>query len=135
MARLLPFAQQRAVVRADVHDESAGAGVDDLGLAILDHFREVLVQDARRAAGVGIIRRKEHRRIDDAAQLHQLAMRAEEQFGRIGGLLARPLADRTHLVDWGNIADEQDGLEVPTVAQLAFLDDQAGPGAGGKRRG
>ena len=103
------------------------------GFAMVDHFREVLVQDPRRAAGVRIIRRKEHCGIDDAAQLNQLAMGTEEQFRRIGGLLARPLADRTHLVDRGNIADEEDRLEILAVAQLAFLDDQAGPGAGGKR--
>ena len=133
--RLLPFAQQRAVVRADVNDQPAFAGIEDVGLAILDHFREVLVQDPRRAAGVGIIRGEEHRGIDNATQLDQLAMGTEEQFGRIGRLFARPLADRTHLVDRGNIAHEEDRFEILAVAQLAFLDDQAGPRAGRKGRG
>ena len=50
--------------------------------------------------------------VDDQADLHQLALLASQQLGRIGGLFERPLADRPHLVDRRQVAEKQHRFEV-----------------------
>jgi hypothetical protein len=74
---------------------------------------------------------KQDLRIDNQAQLHELAAAAVEDLGRVGGLFRRPFADLPHLVDGRQIAQEEHGVEVGRVAHLTVVDDDAGAAAGG----
>ena len=126
----MEVAEQRAVVRADVDDQILLPEREQLHhLAI--QLGEVLAQDPGRAAGVGVVRREEDGRIDDQAELHQLALRAVQELGRIRRLLVRPRADRVHRVDRRQEAEEQDRTQVGRAAHLAALDEDAAAGSGG----
>ena len=96
-------------------------------------FGEVVAQDLRRPAGVGILGRKQNRRIDDQAELHELALLAVQDFGGVGRLLVRALPDRAHLVDRRKIAEKQHRLKFLRAAHLTTVDDDAATGTGGAR--
>ena len=124
VAALLEVRDQRAVVRADVDDE--------IVLAEAEHLRrlgvklgEIVAQDPRHAAGVGIFRREDDHRIDGEAELHQFAVAAMQQVGRKPRLLALDLADRNHLVHRRHVAERQHGLELVVAADLAAFDRNA----------
>ena len=130
MARGSEVLQERAVVRSDIDDQLGPAQPEERRRFALQ-LGEIFAKDSRRAAGVRILRREEDRRIDDQAQLHELARRAAEEFRRIRRLLVRPLTDRPHLVDRRQIAEEQHRLEIGRSADLAAIDDDAAAGARG----
>ncbi len=133
-ARLLKIAQQRPVVGTDVDYEIALRKIARAGVA----SRHSSAKFSRRIfvvpLGVGIFGRKQDLRIDDQPQLHELALPAAEQQGRIGRLLTRRVADRPHLVDGWQITKEQDRIERRAVADLAAFDDRARARAGGQSR-
>ena len=115
-ARLLEIAQQRPVVGADVNDQVPRHKTQQRR-RLAAQFGEVLPQDLRGAAGVGIFGRKQDLRVDDQPELHELALPAAKEQGRIGRLLARRAADRPHLVDRRQITEEQDRVE-PALSQI-----------------
>ena len=102
--------EQRAVVRSDVDDQLVPLQPEQRRRFALQ-LGEILAQNARRAAGIRILWRKQDRRIDNQAELHELALPAVQHFRRVRRLLVRPLADRPHLVDRRQVADEKHRLE------------------------
>ena len=133
MAAVLEIRKQRAVVRADVDDEIVAGRGRASPRSRAASSAKLSRSSLRRAAGVGIFRRKDDDRIDGEAELHQFAFAAMQQVGRKPRLLARHLADRHHLVDRRHVAEREHVIERRVSADLAAFDRDAGAGAGGAR--
>ena len=73
MAAVLEIAEQRAVVRAEVDHEVALAKLQH-GRSLAIEIGEIVAQELRGAAGVGIFRRKDDDGIDRQAELGQVAI-------------------------------------------------------------
>ena len=130
VAALVEIRQQRAVVRPDVDRQRLFPDRIEPHHFVVQ-LGEVLAQDARRAARVGVVRREQDCGIDDEAELHELAVRAVQQLRRIGRLLVRTASDRIHRVDWRQIANKQDRTQLLRAANLAALHKDAAARLGG----
>ena len=132
VAGFLEIRQQRAVIGADIdHEIVFPQAQHRRGFA--GEIGEIVAQQLRGAAGVGIVRRKDDDGIDREAELHQLAVAAVEQVGREPRLLPRHDADPHHLVDRRHVAEREHVIERGVAAYLTALDRDAGAGAGGAR--
>ena len=132
VSRRLEIRQQRPVIGADIDDEVVLAEAQHSGGLALQ-IGEIVAQQFGGAAGVGIFRRENNRRIDGEAELHQIAVRAMQQAGRKPRLLMRDGADRHHLVDRRHEAQRQHRVERLVPANLAGFDRHACASAGGAR--
>ena len=124
----LEVAQKRPVIGANVDHQVPRLQTQQRS-RLAAQFGKVLAQDPRRAAGIGVFRRKEDLRIDHQAELHELAVPATQKQRRIGRLLARSLSNGPHLIDGRQITEEQNRFELALVADLTAFDDGARTGA------
>ena len=75
LTAVLEIREQRAIVRADIDDQVVVAQPEHGGALALQ-VGKIVAQQFGGAAGVGIFRREDDRRVDGEAELHQLAIAA-----------------------------------------------------------
>jgi hypothetical protein len=120
----LEIAQKRPVIGTDVDNKAFGAKREQTE-RFFKKLSEIVSEDFGCPAGVWIFGRKEYLGIHDKAQLHKLAVWAQQDLSRVAGLFRGSRAYGVHLVDRREVSQKYDRLQIRVIADLAAVHHHA----------